>query len=481
MASSPRDTLLTLALTAALAPQLSCTLLTDFNQCTSAADCDANATCAQGLCVVAEGLPIVEIVSNVSQDTTWSADRVYVLKGLITVTPSTTLTIEAGTTIKAERQSALVVREGGKLIARGTRARPIVFTSAKPEGQRLAGDWGGVALLGKARVNRTNAVLNILTDEAEASFGGTDDTWNCGELEYVRIEFGGAKVKGEHALNGLTFAGCGSETFAQRIHLHYGADDGLEFFGGTVSPRYVLITRSQDDGVDIDLGWRGTMQFLAIQQDAAGDVALESDNLKEAPGRAPLTAFRIYNYTFIGSRMGGTQRSMMFKDGGGGLLSHGIVMGAPLEAIEVQGEETIARALADEVVVQHTLFYEIGEGGEAYFANAARMVSADMARDMGDEELGADMASDMAEDEPKQPELDKQAHFSAPRWENSFGVDPGIAAPYDLAAPSWVPARGAVVGVPAPPEGFDTLAAYRGAFAPDAVPWTEGWTSYPLD
>ena len=83
--------LLTLALTAALAPQLGCTLLTNFNQCTSAADCDANATCAEGLCVAAQGLPIVEIVSNVSQDTTWSADRIYVLKGLITVTPSTPL------------------------------------------------------------------------------------------------------------------------------------------------------------------------------------------------------------------------------------------------------------------------------------------------------------------------------------------------------------------------------------------------------
>jgi hypothetical protein len=36
-----------------------------------------------------------------------------------------------------------------------------------------------------------------------------------------------------------------------------------------------------------------------------------------------------------------------------------------------------------------------------------------------------------------------------------------------------------VTGVPAPPAPFDQTANFLGAFAPNQVPWTDGWTDYP--
>ncbi len=438
-----------------------CSLVIDLDECKSDDDCLADGRCVSGLC---EGRPIVEIHENIGRDTTWTADHVYLLKSLITVVSSVTLTIEPGTTVLGDRRSALVVRPGGRLIASGTREAPIVFTSAKRAGQRLAGDWGGVALLGKARVNRKGAYLNIVTDEAEATFGGTDDADNCGVLKYVRIEFGGGRILGDEALNGLTFAGCGSATSVDYVHLHFGDDDGLEIFGGTVDVRHVLITRSQDDAVDIDLGWRGTAQFLAVQQDAAADNGIEVDNLGEDPLAEPLTNFHMYNVTLIGAHGEGLQRGLTFKAGGAGFVSHALVMGQSVEAVDVFGVESGDQARQGNIVVRDSLFFDIGGDPPHYFPRAGE-----------DGEVGEDGTGD------DDGGFDEDGFFRDPATGNVFDRDPEVAAPYDLLAPDLRPARTHTTGgdVPPPPEPFDILAVYRGAFQPEVDPWTESWTAFP--
>lgn len=446
-----------------------CSLLVNFEECQTDTDCPDNGTCGEdNICRSAEK-PRVPITGVIGKDTTWTADNVYVLDGIVTLTPSTTLTIEPGTLILGQRESALVGRMGAKIIAEGTREEPIVFTSAKPEGQRLAGDWGGVAVLGQARVNRDDFQLNILTDEADALFGGNDDTWNCGTFKYVRVEFAGGKVKGEEALNGLTLGGCGSQTKVEYLQIHFGEDDGLELFGGTVDLRHVLISRSQDDGLDIDTGWRGTAQFLAIIQDAAGDNAIEVDNLGEDPTKTPLTDFMIFNYTLIGSHMSGNQRGVTFKAGGIGALSHGIIQGHTLEAVDVFGKESGDLANQDRITIEHTAFFQIGPDDESYFpmTNAEGETNPDDPTDML---LGDDSG------------FEEDAYFRDPRTNNIFGQDPGIARPYDLLNPSFTPTNTAIVtgvDIPAPGPPFLATANYLGAFAPGVDPWTEDWTSFP--
>src|SRR5690554_1886611 len=149
--------------------QSACTLLVDFNECESDADCSATGACIDAICQEA---PRVNITDHIVEDTTWTANRVYVLENMTFIVPPATLTIEPGTTILGRRRTGLVSLAGAKLVAEGERDRPIVFTSDKPKGQRLAGDWAGIAMVGRARVNRDPFNLRIVTDVFDTAVGG---------------------------------------------------------------------------------------------------------------------------------------------------------------------------------------------------------------------------------------------------------------------------------------------------------------------
>ena len=99
----------------------------------------------------ATGSGKIEITGN----TTLDASKVYLLTGYVYVRSGGTLTIPAGTVIRGEgNQSAanyatIVVQRGGKIMAIGTKEKPIVFTSNKAVDSRMPGDWGGIIILGK--------------------------------------------------------------------------------------------------------------------------------------------------------------------------------------------------------------------------------------------------------------------------------------------------------------------------------------------
>ena len=429
----------------------SCSLVLDLNQCERNEDCPATSRCVEGLC---EESQRVSVTDHIVEDTTWTSDHVYVLENLVMVVAPAVLTIEPGTTILGRRNTGLVSLAGARLEAEGTRDRPIVFTSDKPEGQRLAGDWAGIAMVGLARTNRENFNLRIITDQFDTRVGGDDDSWNCGTLRYVRVEFGGSEVDGQKALNGITLAGCGSETRVEYIQSHMSDDDGIAVFGGTVDIRYAVSTRARDDGFDFDTGWRGRAQFLAVQQDVNGVEAIELENLAEDPSALPQTESQIYNFTLIGApEKVSRQIGLFVKFGGRAVFSHGIVMGHGGAGLYIEGAEAASHAEEGGILVKNTLFYDIGENGEEYF----QMVY--------DGEGG----------------FDNYEFYEQSQWNNLFGVDPGLEDPFNLSNPGWVPSPEHTTGrdIEPPPEGFDPTAVYRGAFSPSATPWTEGWTAYP--
>src|SRR5262245_46637997 len=112
---------------------------------------DATGTCLGQSATVVRGA--------ITSDTTWASDKRYMLSGRIDVTNKATLTIQPGTTICGDagqlmmNVSYLNIDQGAKLIADGTKDKPIVFTSSKPVGQRKPQDWGGIVLRGHAPVN----------------------------------------------------------------------------------------------------------------------------------------------------------------------------------------------------------------------------------------------------------------------------------------------------------------------------------------
>ena len=132
----------------------------------------------------------VVVSGNITTSTTWTKNNVYLMQGFIYVKNGATLTIEAGTVIKGDKNSkgTLIVTRGAKLIADGTPSEPIVFTSN--EASPTYGDWGGIILLGKSTNNGTfqnqPGVLEIEggvnNAEGDGLHGGIDPADNSGTL-----------------------------------------------------------------------------------------------------------------------------------------------------------------------------------------------------------------------------------------------------------------------------------------------------------
>ena len=252
----------------------------------------------------------IEVAADITANTTWTADKIYILKGIINVTSGATLTIQPGTLIKGDKatKGTLVINRGGKIEAAGTVDKPIVFTSNQSVGARASGDWGGIVLLGKAPNNQgTNqAIEGIPTDASgKASYGGTDAADNSGTLKYVRIEFAGVPLSPDNEINGLTFGSVGSGTTIDYVQVTRSGDDSFEWFGGTVNAKHLLAIGGLDDDFDTDFGYSGKVQFALSQRyatiaDVSGSNGFESDNDGSGSVKTPQTSAVFSNVTVLG-------------------------------------------------------------------------------------------------------------------------------------------------------------------------------------
>jgi hypothetical protein len=252
----------------------------------------------------------VTLSGTISANTTLDASKVYKLVGFVYVASGVTLTIPAGTVIRGDQVSkgTLVVTRGGKVMAEGTAAKPIVFTSNKAVGDRASGDWGGVIILGKSLNNiptGTGLIEGGLT-EPFGNHGGTDAADNSGTLKYVRIEFPGIAFTLNNEINGLTLGSVGSGTTIDYVQVSFSGDDSFEWFGGTVNAKHLVSIANVDDVFDFDNGFSGKLQFLVGQRDpkladqAGQSNGIESDNSEKVWDSSPRTRPVISNMTIIG-------------------------------------------------------------------------------------------------------------------------------------------------------------------------------------
>lgn len=255
------------------------------------------------------GTGVVEITGDITTATTWSADKIYLLKGNVFVTNNVTLTIQPGTIIKGDKSTkgALVITRGSKIDATGTVDKPIVFTSSIASGARSAGDWGGLILLGKATNNLgTSVPIEGISDATEkGKHGGTNDADNSGTLKYVRVEFAGIPLGPDNEINGITFGSVGSGTTVDYVQVYRSGDDAFEWFGGTVNAKHLLAIGTWDDDFDTDNGYSGKVQFalaqrLASTADVSGSNGFESDNMGSGSNTSPQTSAIFSNVTVLG-------------------------------------------------------------------------------------------------------------------------------------------------------------------------------------
>lgn len=232
----------------------------------------------------------------------------YTLKGWVYIADGATLTIEPGTIIKGDKQTkaALIAEPGGKLVAKGTQAEPIVFTSEQPAGSRKPGDWGGIILCGKAPNN--NGVLGQQIEGGpRTKHGGTDANDNSGVLQYVRIEFAGYPFEKDKEINGLTLGSVGAGTTIDHVQVSYSNDDSFEWFGGTVNCKYLIAFRGWDDDFDTDNGFSGNVSYgLSVRDsriaDASQSNGFESDNNADGSTATPYTTATFSFMTLLGPK-----------------------------------------------------------------------------------------------------------------------------------------------------------------------------------
>ncbi len=239
---------------------------------------------------------VFRVSGIINQDEVWSADKKYLLQGLVRVAEGVTLTIEAGTVVLGDfkTQGGLLVEQGGRLFVSGTRENPVVFTSSQPVGERKHGDWQGIILLGKAPVNKTNAFLPQISNSA---YGGTFPYDNSGKLNYLRIEFAGS-----NELGGLTLAGVGKGTTIRNVQVSRSSGKGFYVAGGTCYAKNLIAHNCLQEGFFFTEGHTGKFQFGIITNT---NTALASVNgFLQSSSNSPVTRSVISNFTFLGSNKG---------------------------------------------------------------------------------------------------------------------------------------------------------------------------------
>jgi len=194
---------------------------------------------------------------------TLDASVTYILDGPLLVEEGGVLTIPAGTTIKANKSfsSYILVLQGGKINVNGTADKPVMMTSNSTNPEQ--GDWGGLIINGRAPLTRgTDGKSQIGSTEINSSYyyGGEAENDNSGSLTYLILAYTGARNSADVEHNGLTLNGVGNGTKIENIYIPNGADDGVEFFGGSVNVKNLLVVNSDDDMFDVTQGWNGTLE-----------------------------------------------------------------------------------------------------------------------------------------------------------------------------------------------------------------------------
>lgn len=290
------------------------------------------------------GQPARRVSGSINANVTFTADRLWLLDGAVFVDEGRTLTIEPGTRILARFggnnfASMLVIRQGAKIIAEGTRERPIVMTSVRTLTNNAdRGDWAGLVINGRAR---TSAGAGAVIPGGVGAFGGMDDADDSGSLRYVRVEYAGQILPntGSFQLNGITFHGVGSGTKAEYLTVFNSANNGIRFYGGAVNLKYGAVFGSGQYEFRADFGWRGNGQFwVGVQRrDTAAERVIELRNSPDGSNNSaePRTDGTITNFTAIGPGLatGFPNYGVRVRNGAFGKLYNGIVTQMPENAI----------------------------------------------------------------------------------------------------------------------------------------------------
>jgi hypothetical protein len=406
--------------------------------------------------------PVVVVTREIRGNVTFGNNVYWVLRGAVFVRNGATLNVQAGTTIIGEAGSlgTLIIERGGRINAIGTREQPIVFTSDQRPGERNRGDWGGIIINGRAPVNLAGG---LGTGEGNTGvYGGDDPNDNSGTMRYVRVEFSGVEFSPDNELNGIAFQGVGRGSSFDFIQAHGSRDDGMEWFGGTVDAKHVVVSNAADDSIDWTFGWSGRVQFAVVtQRGDDADGGIEADGNEFNNTATPISNPQIYNLTMCGdpdrNEGGEGARAAIFRRGTGFTLRNFLITGFKTTGIQIEtSTATLARINDGTSQMGAGVIWNIGVTGGA---------------------AGTPLHSSVTP-------FTSSGRFPDVRT----NVDPGVSttACSNHEAPNFQPsstqtlAGGQMAPIVPPNDGFFQVTSYIGAVAPAPEDdWTKGWTSFP--
>lgn len=278
-----------------------------------------------------------------------SSGTTYKLTGKLQVNDGATLTIPAGTKIEGTGGTAsyIAIAQGGKLNVNGTSSNPVVMTSGLAT--KKAGDWGGLVICGKAPINRvTGGTSTAQSEVADLTYGGTIANDNSGSIRYLRIEYAGAAYNSEKEFNGVSLFAVGSGTTFEYVEAYQGADDGFEFFGGTVNTSNLISFGNEDDQFDWTEGWIGTnTNWYGKLSFGKGNRGIEADNFELGFANTPISSPSITNITLIGAGSAAdatiyTENQALKMRRGTKAIFSNVVLSDWKTGIDVEHDETIA-------------------------------------------------------------------------------------------------------------------------------------------
>ena len=266
------------------------------------------------------------------------------------------LTLDAGTVLfGASGADFLVVNRGSQLFTDGNAQAPIVMTSRNNViGQSTdssIGEWGGLVILGRAPIGdcadqgATGGTVQCqapVEGTAGSVYGGATPNDNSGSIRYLEVRFSGFQVDTNNELNGITLAGVGSGTTFEYVSVHNSSDDGIEWFGGTVNNRYLVLTGNDDDDIDQDSGYVGNLQYAIVTKRAGGgDSIIEYDSTDKPRNAVPRTDVRMSNITGVSLR---GRNAILLRGGGDLLLANSVFVNQTGTCLDIDDAETVQAA-----------------------------------------------------------------------------------------------------------------------------------------
>jgi hypothetical protein len=273
-------------------------------------------------------------------------------------------------------------------------------------------------------------------------------------LRYVRVEFSGIEFSPDNELNGIAFQGVGRGTQIEHVQAHMSRDDAMEWFGGTVDGKYLVMSNAADDSIDWTFGWTGRLQYVAVtQRGDDADNAIEADGNEFNNNALPRSHPQIYNVTLCGDpdRNEGSEspRAANLRRGTAYTLRNFLVTGFKSTGLQISDANTSAQV----------------DNGTSQMGSGVVWNS------------GTAIHSSVA------------AYVSSGRFPNvRANVDPGLStatcsnhgAP-DFQPPSVASLAGGQLAPTQPPnDGFFDVVTFIGAVPPaPAANWMDGWTAFP--